>query len=396
MKRCSFISIVRKYNQNDIGYTYNIIYDIKPNGEFSELVGSLNKFEKIEIVDFKDLQSDVNLFISFFCMDSGDYFNTFVSELLKPINCKTLFIDFASYDNQEISEEELDNIQSLTDKPVYFITKNLLQNRNNHLFFEELCYHTVSENTQISQFYNAYTDIKVSQKSFWRNHKAFCYTGHTRFHKIKFLEFLHQNKYLDETIWSCTGLDFDPEIIRELIPIEYEEEFNSFEILNYIPKLIDFDLNNKNSYTASGTNTNFITYLDTCFEIVPETRFYDQSGKGGSTKTYKSWNNISEKTIKPTVLGHPFILLSKPNTIKLLKERGVDYEYDFWKFDYDIIEDNEDRMIAIQEFTHKVMNMSIKELSEFNNDYYQNHKKNHKNFIEGVYKKPINDIWNKL
>jgi len=181
MKRCSFISIVRKYNQNDIGYTYNIIYDIKPNGEFSELVGSLNKFEKIEIVDFKDLESDVNLFISFFCMDSGDYFNTFVSELLKPINCKTLFIDFASYDNQEISEEELDNIQSLTDKPVYFITKNLLQNRNNHLFFEELCYHTVSENTQISKFHNAYTDIKVSQKSFWRNHKSFCYTGHTRF-----------------------------------------------------------------------------------------------------------------------------------------------------------------------------------------------------------------------
>ena len=362
MKRCSFISIIRKYNQNDIGYTYDIVYDTKPNGEFSELVGSLNKFEKIEIVDFKDLQSDVNLFISFFCMDSGDYFNTFVSELLKPINCKGLFLDFASYDNQEISEEELDNIESLTDKPVYFITKNLLQNRNNHLFFEELCYHTVSENTQISKFHNAYTDIKVSQKSFWRNHKAFCYTGHTRFHKIKFLEFLHQSKYLDEIIWSCTGLDFDPEIIRELIPIEYEEELNSFEILNHIPKLIDFDLNNKNNYTASGTNTNFITYLDTCFEIVPETRFYDQSGKEGSTKTYKSWNNISEKTIKPTVLGHPFILLSKPNTIKLLKERGVDYEYDFWKFDYDVIEDNEDRMIAIQEFTHKVMNMSIKEL----------------------------------
>ena len=73
MKRCSFISIIRKYNQNEIGYTYDIVYDTKPNGEFSELVGSLNKFEKIEIVDFKDLQSDVNLFISFFCMDSGEY-----------------------------------------------------------------------------------------------------------------------------------------------------------------------------------------------------------------------------------------------------------------------------------------------------------------------------------
>ena len=96
------------------------------------------------------------------------------------------------------------------------------------------------------------------------------------------------------------------------------------------------------------------------------------------------------------MLGQPFILLSKPNTISLLKERGIEYEYDFWKFDYDAIEDNEDRMIAIQQFTHKVMNMSIKELSEFNNDYYEWSKGNYKNFIDGIYKNPINNIWNKL
>lgn len=396
MKKCAFISIVRRYNQTDINYTYEVVYDIRPNGEFPELVGSLNRFEKIEIVDFKDLDSDVNLFISFFCMDGGDYFNTFVSELLKPINCKNLFFDFASYDCQEIGEHEMDNIETLTDKPVYFITKNLLQNRNNHLFFEELCYHVLSENTQVCEFYNAYSSIKPSQKRFWRNYKGFCYTGHTRVHKMKFLEFLYQNKYLNELIWSCTGLDFDIEIIRELIPIEYEEEFNSFEILNHIPKLIDFDLNDKSNYTGRGVSVNYTTYLDTCFEIVPETRFYDQSGKAGSTKTYRTFNNISEKTIKPIILGHPFILLSKPNTIKSLKERGVDCEYDFWKFDYDTIDNDNDRMTAIQQFTHKVMNMSIKELSEFNNDYYQKHKKNFNNFMEGVYKKPINDIWNKL
>ena len=143
MKKCCFISILRKYSETDITYTYYIRYDIKPYGEFSELVTSLNNFEKIQIVDFKDLSSDVNLFISFFCMDSGDYFNTFISNLLKSLVCKSVFIDFASYDNQEISEEELDNIESLTDKPIYFITKNLLENRTNHLFFEELCYHTV-------------------------------------------------------------------------------------------------------------------------------------------------------------------------------------------------------------------------------------------------------------
>jgi hypothetical protein len=394
MKKCTFISVVRKYKDNQ--WAYDIVYDIKPNHSFSELVSSLNAFEKIEIVDFKNLQSDVNLFISFFCLDVSDYFNTFVSELIKPLNCKSVFIDFATYDIQEISEDELNTIETLTDKPIYFITKNLLQNRVNHLYFEELAYHHIGENREIPNHYESYNQIKSHQSSFWPKFKGFCYTGHTRIHKVKFLEFLYKNNYLNEMIWSCTGLDFDRGIIADLIPIEYEKEFYSFEILKLLPKSSDFDIHSKKSYENTGASVNFITYLDTCFEIVPETRFYEQSGNNGSKKTYKTWNNISEKIMKPTLLGHPFILLSKSHTISSLKERGIDYEYDFWKFDYDLIEDNNDRMDAIQEFTNKVMSMSIKELSEFNKDYYQRSKKNYKNFIDGIYKTPINNIWKKL
>lgn len=394
MKKCTFISVVRKYNSAQ--WVYDVVYDIKPNQPFSELVGSLNKFEKIEIVDFKNLQSDVNLFVSFFCVDTDDYFKTFVLELLKPLVCKSIFIDFSTYDNQEIDENDLDIIEKLTDKPVYFITKNLLQNRDNHLYFEELAFHHIGENREIPRYFDAYDKIKLIQTQFWPKYKGFYYTGHTRIHKIKYLEFLYQNKYLDEFIWSCTGLDFDRGIMKDLVPVEYESEFNSFEVLKLLPKALDFDINSKEKYEGTGASVNFITYLDTCFEIIAETRFYDQSANSGSKKTYKTWNNISEKIMKPTLLGHPFILLSKPNTISLLKERGIEYEYDFWKFDYDSIENNDDRMSAIQEFTKKVMNMSIKELSEFNTDYYQRFKKNNKRFIEGIYKTPINNIWNKL
>ena len=53
MKRCAFISVVRKYNKTDISYTYEVVYDIKPNGEFPELVGSLNRFEKMYINIFQ-------------------------------------------------------------------------------------------------------------------------------------------------------------------------------------------------------------------------------------------------------------------------------------------------------------------------------------------------------
>lgn len=390
MKKCVFISIIRKNN------SYNILYDIKPRQPFSELVDSLNSFEKIDIVNFIDLNSDVNLFIAFDCVDVNENFTDFLYQFLKPLNCKSVFIDFSTYDNQEISEEDLNIIESLTDKPIYFVTKNLIQNRENHLYFEELAYHHIKENREIPRYYEAYQQLKASQQQFWPKFKGFYYTGHTRIHKIKYLEFLYQNNYLDEFIWTCTGLDFDIGILKELVPIEYEKEFYSFEVLKLLPKAIDYDIFSREKYEERGGNVNLITYLDTCFEIVAETRFYDTAGNNGSKKTYKSWNNISEKIMKPTLLRHPFILISKPNTIKMLEKKGVNYSYDFWNFEYDSIENQDDRMSAIQNFTTKVMKMSIKELSEFNKDYYHFSKTNYTNFIEGIYKTPIHNIWNKL
>ena len=390
MKKCTFKSIIRKNN------SYNIIHDIKPFDPFSELVHSLHSYEKIDIINFTDLTSDVNLFIAFDIVDVNANFTEFVYEFLKSVNCKNVFIDFSTYDNQEISEEDLDTIESLTDKPIYFLTKNLIQNRENHLYFEELAYHHIKEDKAIPSQYESYKKLKSAHFNFWPKFKGFYYVGHTRIHKIKYLEFLYQNNHLNEFIWSCTGLDFDIDIFKDLVPVEYEKEFNSFEVLKLLPRALDHDIFNRRQYELIQGNPNLITYLDTCFEIVAETRFYDAAGSNGSKKTYKSWNNISEKIMKPTLLGHPFILISKPNTIKMLEERGIKYSYDFWNFEYDNIENNDDRMQEIQNFTTKVMQMSMKELSEFNKDYYHFSKSNYKNFIEGVYKTPIHNIWNKL
>jgi hypothetical protein len=136
--------------------------------------------------------------------------------------------------------------------------------------------------------------------------------------------------------------------------------------------------------------------LDSNFEIVPETRFHETSGRAGSKKTINSWNNISEKTIKPTMLSHPFILIAKPNTISLLEQRGLKYRYDFWNYEYDSIQNAEDRLSAIQDFTKKVMNMSHIELKEFSNDYYHFSKNNYNVMLNDVYIKSVKDIWNKL
>ena len=287
-------------------------------------------------------------------------------------------------------------VESLTNKECYIISKNLIQNKDNYLYFEVLFYHHIREGSEIPKTILAYKRIKESQTIFWPKYKAFYYPGHTRFHKVKFLEFLYQNNFLDEIIWSSTSPDFDKPVFRDFVPQEFESEFNSFEVLKLLPKRIDFNLFSKDVYNSRGGQINLVTYLDTTFEIVAETRFHETTGKAGSKKTIKTWNNISEKTIKPTMLSHPFILIAKQNTIKLLEDRGLKYRYDFWNYDYDSIEDAEDRLRQIESFTKKVMNLKISELKEFNKDYSQFSKTNYNVMLNDVYIKSINDIWNKF
>jgi len=394
MKKCCFVKFLRKLTPD--GFLYEVVKDIQPNNDHSELVSSLTIYNKIDLIRFDDIDSNTNLVITIDVVDVTDLFLTKLKLFIDSINCKSIFFDFSTYDEQEIDNNSIIKIESLTNKECYVISKNLIQNKDNYLYFEVLFYHHIREGSEIPKTILAYKRIKESQTIFWPKYKAFYYPGHTRFHKVKFLEFLYQNNFLDEIIWSSTSPDFDKPVFRDFVPQEFESEFNSFEVLKLLPKRIDFNLFSKDVYNSRGGQINLVTYLDTTFEIVAETRFHETIGNGGSKKTIKTWNNISEKTIKPTMLSHPFILIAKQNTIKLLEDRGLKYRYDFWNYDYDSIEDAEDRLRQIESFTKKVMNMNISELKEFNKDYSQFSKTNYNVMLNDVYIKSINDIWNKF
>lgn len=394
MKKCCFVKFVRKYASD--GFDYEVIYDVKVNDSFSELPSSLNNYTKIEFIPFNEMDNDTNLVITFDVIDITPLFEEKLQLFLNSLNCKKIFFDFATYDNQEIDELDIDKIAKLTNKEHFFISKNLIQNRENHLYFEVLFYHHIREGCEIPNNIQAYRKIKQLQTIFWPKYKGFYYPGHIRFHKVKFLEFLYKNNFLEDLIWSCTGPEFDKPIFRDFVPEEFDEEFHSFEVLKLLPKRIDFNLFSKDVYNSRGGQINLVTYLDSNFEIVPETRFYETNGQAGSKRTINSWNNISEKTIKPTMLSHPFILIAKPNTISLLEQRGLKYRYDFWNYEYDSIQNADDRLSAIQDFTKKVMNMSHIELKEFSNDYYHFSKNNYNVMLNDVYIKSVKDIWNKL
>jgi len=394
MKKCCFVKILRK-NINGQFY-YDVIKNFSKTDSFTELPNSLWEFSNVEFVSLDECDSNTSIILTFDVVDVTPLFADFLQNFLKTVNCKKVFFDFASYDNQEIGENTFDEFEKLTDKECYFISKNLITNRNNHLYFEVLFYHHIREDKEIPRNILAYRRIKESQKFFWPKYKAFYYPGHVRFHKVQFLEFLYQNKFLEDTIWTSTGIDFDKPVFRDFVSLEQNDEFFSFEILKFLPKRIDFDLFSLDVYNSRGGQINLVSYLDTTFEFVAETRFYNTSAGGGSKQTFESWNNISEKTIKPTMLSHPFILIAKPNTISLLESWGLEYRFDFWNFEYDSILDHNERMNSIQTFTKKVMNMGIKELKEFNNDYYYKTQKNYSIMLNDIYIKSVKLIHDKL
>ncbi len=96
-------------------------------------------------------------------------------------------------------------------------------------------------------------------------------------------------------------------------------------------------------------------------------------------------------------MGTPFIMLSKPNTVKHLVNRfEFDFDVDGWKHsDYDEIEDDRLRMATIKAKVKDILSMSTADLHDLYYQYFSS-KNNNTIFIENFYKKPLQIIYNKF
>lgn len=371
-------------------------YEIIPaslHPDFDELISSFKLFTKFELIDLESIDSKTSLFITFESFDSnqmGQY--DFINSFLKSIPLKNVFFDLSSYDNQEINQKDIDELCNLIQIENYVISKNLIKNRDNQLWFEELMFHYIQPTSLIPQNILAFKQIEKASNEVLRKFKGIFYAGHSRMHKLQFLEFLYQNDYLKDFIWASTGPDFAPHMFNEFVPAPFLEEYNNMKILNELPHLNDYE--NYEIYKERGNAYNFTSYLDSYFDIVAETRFYHIQSVKGAANTFSNWNNISEKPMKPTLMGHPFIMISKPNTISTLEDMGLKYRYDFWNHSYDNINNDFERMNAVKDFTKKVMSLSKRELKEFKQDY-NNYTKDNFDVLNEIYQNSIIKIYEK-
>jgi hypothetical protein len=116
------------------------------------------------------------------------------------------------------------------------------------------------------------------------------------------------------------------------------------------------------NHAAILTDSTDTYYENTYFSIVSETNFFKEIAEGIF---------VSEKIFRPILKKHPFILVSRPNTLQIMKSIGYKTFHPFINEDYDSEEDDCKRILMIVDEIDRLCHLSDDELRVFLNEANQ-------------------------
>lgn len=165
-----------------------------------------------------------------------------------------------------------------------------------------------------------------------------------RLHRPKLVLELINNNLFDKGLVSLLKSDEFDKFSNE----EGNEMYKEL-IYNKYPFVVDFE----DADFVSGMH-NFFTkkdmWMETYFSVVSETSASDD------------WCFITEKTVRPIIYYHPFIVWGNPGTLKVLKEYGFETFPEFFDESYDTIYDSKKRLSIIINNLNRLCNMSLDEI----------------------------------
>lgn len=166
----------------------------------------------------------------------------------------------------------------------------------------------------------------------------------SRLHRPKLLLQFIKNNILDKGITSFLHSDeFD----------EFCEQPGNEEYKNLIKVIYPLVADYKDPYLVSDMH-NFFTekemWLDTYFSVVSETSADDR------------WCFITEKTVRPMIYFHPFIVWGNPGTLKTIKDLGFETFPEFFDERYDNINNADMRMKMILNNVKRLCGLPIEEI----------------------------------
>ena len=229
---------------------------------------------------------------------------------------------------------------------------------------------------------NDFFDIGIPEKF---DYKLFLnYNRNPHKHRMYFVLKLIENSLLNDGIVSFSDLSEDYQKY-DLIHLKLNSNIpeNIFDKLeSLIPLKID-NLHVHNNDKNLGKILIEADYKKTFFSVVSE------------TLTLNDTVYISEKTIKPLSIGHPFFLVSSKNSLKKVKEMGYKTFDRWWDESYDLCETYEERIEMILFEIKKLKLKSYTELVDIRKDMHDVLYHNQQIFKK-IYLNEENPVFDKL
>lgn len=197
--------------------------------------------------------------------------------------------------------------------------------------------------------------------------KFLCFNRIFRFHRVSLLCMLYRENLVKEGFYSfwpdwthggSTPPDFNTlkRFISDDLYALVLDEFNKHK--HEMPLLLN---NNDASNTNYLQHSDLDYYRKSYFSLVTETFFF--------TNVCDNWDEhavfFSEKVFKPIMCKHPFILLARPRSLHYLREIGYKTFHPFIDESYDLIENDEERLVAIVNEVKRLSNQSESEWIEW-------------------------------
>lgn len=230
----------------------------------------------------------------------------------------------------------------------------LSHNPDDHLFYPNLLFYPY-------WYYDSIKNFKWITNSIEKSYNLSCLNASPRPHRIYNYFLLTQKKYNNVLVTIHSHNDVitkkdDDYLLDENLKSQWQQLSP-----NLTPRSVTASTSDMNSY-------NHPAYLDSYINLITET-------------TISSRLFITEKTWKPIAAGQLFLLIGSPNTIKFLRDQGVDTFDDIIDHDYyDTEPDFEVRIKKIYEVLDQLM---ISNLKQIYIDTKTRRELNQKNFFTG-------------
>jgi hypothetical protein len=201
--------------------------------------------------------------------------------------------------------------------------------------------HVMQANYRVYAFENpGYTiDYKIKNKE----KKFVCFNRVPRLHRVLTIAKILELGLFDKSFCSLEGDAGLLDCIRQFLPLKTSKQFNSFD--DKMPIRLNITEGRQNPIDIVGQDLEY--HENSYFSIVTETIFYNAPTKNFTITNTLNSVFLTEKIFRPIVLKHPFLLVSRPHSLRALRALGYKTFHPYINENYDTVVNDSSRLEVI-------------------------------------------------